>query len=129
VTLLEDRLQEAVDARRSAPDSRSFVRSFARERVLRHQLQELEWRGEQALYRLEERTFSTEKRAKLAKKGHAMPGGRYPIENAGDLENAIQAYGRGSPSDLAAIKAYIIKRARALKLVAKLPPAWNVSTA
>ena len=114
MTLLQDRLNEAVTARKAATDSRSFVRAYARESVLRRHL--------------EEREFSTKKRESLVKDKKAMPGGRYPIENGGDLENAIQAYGRGSPSDLPAIKAHIIAQARKLKLVSKLPPDWNVSS-
>lgn len=104
-------LEEAVHTRQSAATSEEFVRAQARERVLRRQL--------------EERDVSTKERATLEKKGHAMPGGRYPIKHAGDLAAAIQAFGRGNPDDKAAIKAHIIKRAKALGLESKLPPGWT----
>lgn len=70
-------------------------------------------------------TFSAEQRRKLAQSGAAMPDGSYPIRNASDLDNAIHAIGRGSGSH-AAIKAHIIKRARALGLTSQLPADWNV---
>ena len=105
------RLEEAVYARRSAATTEEFVRAQARERVLRRQL--------------EERQFTPKQREDLAKKGHAMPGGRYPIATPQDLDNAIQACGRGNPPDKAAIKAHIAKRAKALGLESKLPPGWT----
>jgi hypothetical protein len=40
MTLLEDRLQEAIEARKAAPNSRAFVRAYAREQVLRGRLEE-----------------------------------------------------------------------------------------
>ena len=104
------RLEEATYLRQTAPTTQEFVRAQARERVIRRQL--------------EERLFTPKKRLELANKGHAMPGGRYPIETPGDLENAILAYGRGGPADKGAIKAFIIKRAKALGLLAKLPVGW-----
>lgn len=108
MTLLDDRLHEAVEERKAAPDSRSFVRAYARETVLRRQL--------------EERTFSDEKRAKLAAKGHALPHGGFPIENADDLDNAIQAIGRSK--NRAKTIAFIKKSAKRLGLTSKIPEAW-----
>ena len=70
------------------------------------------------------RTFTAEERRKAAKKGAALPGGGFPINNATDLRNAIQALGRAT--NPAAAKRHIIKRARALKLIGSLPEAWNV---
>lgn len=110
MTLLEDRLQEAVDARQTAPDSRSFVRAFAREQVLRRQI--------------EERTFSAAEREKLAAKGHAMPHGGYPITDAKSLSDAIQSIGRAK--NPAAAKAHIKKRAKALGLTSQLPDSWKL---
>ena len=110
MTLLEDRLQEAVDARKAAPDSRTFVRAYAREQVLRSQL--------------EERTFSAAEREKAAKKGQAMPHGGFPIKNATDLKNAIQAVGRAKNPEAA--KAHIRKRAKALGLESQLPDSWKL---
>lgn len=69
------------------------------------------------------REFDTEDRKKAAKSGAAMPDGSYPIENDGDLQNAIHAIGRGSaPHD--EIKAHIIKRAKALGKTDMLPEDW-----
>lgn len=76
---------------------------------------------------LQKRDFSDEKRTELADKGHALPDGSYPIENKGDLKNAIKAFGRAK--DPAAAKKHIIKRARALDAVDALPDDWNVSKA
>ena len=114
MTLLEDRLQEAVAVRKAASSSIEFVRARAREQVLRRQL--------------EEREVSTKERAKLEAKGAAMKGGRYPIKHGGDLAAAIQAFGRGNPPDKEAIRQHIIKRAKALGLTSKLPDDWNVSS-
>lgn len=76
------------------------------------------------LEELVERDFTAEQRAALAKRGYALPDGSYPIETVGDLENAIQAIGRAS--DPARVKRHIIKRARALNALDKLPGDWNV---
>jgi hypothetical protein len=111
MTLLEDRLQEAVDARKAATTSTEFVRARAREKFFRREL--------------EEKEFTAARRETLAKKGHAMPHGGFPIENGADLANAIQALGRAKNPEAA--KAHIIKRAKALGLTSKLPDGWNVS--
>jgi len=66
--------------------------------------------------------MSTEAR----KRKPSMAGDRYPIGNTADLKNAIQAYGRGNPDDKAAIKAWIIRRARELNALGMLPDDWNV---
>jgi hypothetical protein len=109
MTLLEDQLQETVQARKAAKDGRTFVRAYAREQVLRRQL--------------EEREFSAQQRQKAAAKGQAMPHGGFPIKNATDLENAIKAIGRAK--DRAAAMAHIKKRAKALGLTSSLPPDWQ----
>lgn len=87
-------------------------------RLRQEYIDELHRRG------LQEVSFSAEERRKLAKKGQAQPDGSFPIRNARDLGRAIQAVGRGG--DPEADRAWIIKRARALKLTAKLPDEWNV---
>jgi HK97 family phage prohead protease len=69
------------------------------------------------------RTFSADERKTLAKKGHAMPDGSFPIENESDLKNAIHAVGRAS--NPTAAKAHIKKRARALGLTKLLPEDWQ----
>lgn len=61
----------------------------------------------------------------LAKKGQAMPGGRYPIANRDDLSNAIRAVGRTDPSKRGAVKAFIKKRAAALGLTSMIPDDWK----
>ena len=72
------------------------------------------------------REFDTEMREKMAKSGMAMDDGSYPIENEGDLKNAIQAFGRAK--NPAAVKAHIKKRAKALGKTDLLPENWTDST-
>ena len=67
--------------------------------------------------------FSTEQREKLADKKEALPDGSYPIRNASDLKNAIQAYGRAK--DKAKAKAWIKRRAKELGKEGSLPEEWN----
>lgn len=63
------------------------------------------------------RKFSQDERDRAEKQGNAMPGGRYPIENQDDLDNAVEDYIRtGRPS---AVAAHI--HAQAKKLGLKLP--------
>lgn len=71
------------------------------------------------------RTFTAEDRRRLAKSGEALPDGSYPIENGGDLHNAIHAVGRGSNHSHAEIHAHIVKRAKSLGLKAMLPKSWG----
>lgn len=59
-----------------------------------------------------------------AEKGHALPDGSFPIRNGSELSDAIQALGRAK--DTAKAKRHIIKRARALGLIKKLPDSWGV---
>lgn len=65
------------------------------------------WRPEVA------RSFSAEKIRQMVKKGWAMADGRYPIENVGDLRNAIRLRNNGK-GDKSKIRAHIVKRGRAL---------------
>lgn len=69
------------------------------------------------------RDFSEEERQRLAKSGEAMPDGSYPIVTRQDLENAIQAIGRAKNPD--AVKAHIVKRAKALGLSELIPDGWS----
>lgn len=67
---------------------------------------------------------------KLAKLGMAMPDGSYYIRagsvGASDLDNAINAVGRGEPqSSHDAIRVHIMKRAKDLGLSDKIPADWN----
>jgi hypothetical protein len=71
-------------------------------------------------------------RRALRAKGQAMaplPGSdrpRFPIRNASDLDRAIRAVGRASGSH-AAVRAYIIRRAKALGLSSRIPDNWTAS--
>ena len=67
--------------------------------------------------------FSDDERKKLAKSGAAMPDGSFPIRNAADLHNAMQAIGRAK--DPAKAKAHIRARARALGLESQLSDAFK----
>ena len=70
-----------------------------------------------------ERDFSDKKRATLAKSGAALPDGSFPIENKGDLENAVRAIGRAK--DPAKAKAHIKSRAKALGCTDCIPDTWE----
>lgn len=54
-------------------------------------------------------------RRKLAAKGQALPGGTDPIPNLDYLRRAIRSIGRVDPAKRPAVKALIIRRAKALK--------------
>ena len=69
------------------------------------------------------RKFTAEQRKELAKEGKALPDGSYPIVTKQDLQNAIQAYGRGGSK--AQVKKHIIKRAKALGASDMLPENWE----
>ena len=77
-------------------------------------------------------TPSADQLRKLKAQGKAMApakkGGkpRFYIRNAADLDNAIHAVGRGS-GDHNAIRAYIIRRAKALGLSSRIPDNWKAS--
>jgi hypothetical protein len=70
-------------------------------------------------------------RKAFAKMGLAMPDGSYYVRQgsvgASDLQNAIEAVGRGEAAgdDGAAIRRHIMKRAADLKLSDKIPDTWN----
>jgi len=68
---------------------------------------------------LTKRKFSAEERETLAGSGAAMPDGSFPIEDAEDLANAIQAFGRAKNKE--AVARHIRRRAKALGLTDKLP--------
>lgn len=69
-------------------------------------------------------TPGTSKRQQLAKKGHALPDGSFPIQDKADLQKAISAFGLGKNSSAA--KAHIIKRAKELGAMDMLPSNWGV---
>lgn len=69
--------------------------------------------------------YTPTQRKEMAKKGHALPDGSFPIANKADLKNAIQAHGRAKNKKV--VKNHIIKRARALKATEMLPAKWPYS--
>lgn len=68
------------------------------------------------------RDVGVAERKRLAAKGAAMPHGGFPIASAGDLKNAIKAFGRAG--NKAATKAHIKKMARKLGRTDMLPANW-----
>lgn len=80
-----------------------------------------------------ERGPDMQTRKNLAKQGKAMPGGdsggRFPIRNEADLRRAIQAVGRakGGEAGRAKVRAFIVKRAKALGLQKLIPDSWSTS--
>ena len=66
-------------------------------------------------------------REQAAKSGAAMTGGRFPIKTMDDMHNAIMAVGRakGGPAGQAAVRRFIMKRAKALGAMDQIPPSWN----
>lgn len=68
--------------------------------------------------------FSHTERKDLAKKGEAMPNGKYPIRNSQDLKDAIKLSG-ASDMPKEKVKAWIKKRAKELGLENELPEDWK----
>jgi hypothetical protein len=75
--------------------------------------------------RVDKRKFTAEQRRDLAESGKALKDGSFPIVNKGDLRNAISSFGRAGAKT--AVKAHIIRRAKALGAADMLPDGWNVS--
>ena len=70
------------------------------------------------------RRFTKKVREAMAKKGLAMPGGRYPISDTNDLRRAIRAFGRSKTPN--ATKRWIEQRALQLDAMDLLPKKWIV---
>lgn len=70
-------------------------------------------------------SFTHEERKDLAKKGEAMPNGKYPIRNRQDLKDAIRLSGSSSMSK-EDVKKWVKKRAKELNLEDELPEDWKV---
>ena len=68
---------------------------------------------------------SQQARASAQSKGQAFRDGRFPIRNVADLKKAIRAYGRAKDADKPAIKAFIMRRARALGAANLIPQDWR----
>jgi hypothetical protein len=71
----------------------------------------------------EYRMIDIAERKKLAAKGQANPDLSYPIETVGDLQNAIQSYGRASNKPQT--KALIIRMAKKLGRADLIPDDWK----
>ena len=69
---------------------------------------------------------SAAQRRKAESKGQAMSGGRFPITDRESLLKAIKAVGRakGGPAGQAAVRRFIIARAKALGLSSLIPSSW-----
>jgi len=61
-----------------------------------------------------EREFSEQERASLAKRGHALPDGSYPMPDCDAVKRAHQSYGRAPASHRSAVRALANKRNREL---------------
>jgi len=70
-------------------------------------------------------THDTADRKAMAKKGQAMPGGRFPISDREDLRKAIRLAGHGTHASKSAIRAYIKRRAAALGASDMIPDDWK----
>ena len=64
-------------------------------------------------------------RMKLAESKQALPDGSFPIRNASDLRNAIQAYGRSKPGKRGLVRRHIAKMARQLDKKELIPSDWK----
>jgi hypothetical protein len=71
------------------------------------------------------RAYSEDSRMSMAKQGHALADGSFPIKDEADLRNAIQAFGRAK--NPAEAKAHIMKRAVDLGLEDLIPMNWAPS--
>jgi hypothetical protein len=58
---------------------------------------------------MSDREFSEEERAKLAREGHALPDGSYPMPDCDAVRRAIDSYGRAPDSHRASLRALIRK--------------------
>lgn len=74
--------------------------------------------------------YTAEQLRELKAKGETYPGTTsYPIADDEDLENAIHAVGRGKVANHNAIRAYIIRRAKALGKSDQIPDNWQADGA
>lgn len=69
------------------------------------------------------RDYTVPQRRRMAANGEAMPDGSYPIGNKQDLMNAIRSWGRGGSDPK--VKAFIMRRARALGAEDMIPENWK----
>lgn len=69
-------------------------------------------------------TVNKAQRDKYAQSGVAMSDGSYPIPDKTHLKSAIKLVGNGNMSK-SAVKAHVIRRAKALGATSMLPDSWN----
>lgn len=70
--------------------------------------------------------YTVAQRKALAAVGQALPDGSYPIKTRKDLENAIKLVGQGN-APTSTVKAFCIKRAKALHAMDLIPANWMAS--
>jgi hypothetical protein len=68
--------------------------------------------------------FTQSQRERLAKKGHALKDGSFPIRNKSDLKNAIKTWGLAKKSNKAKAKKFIKLRAKQLDAMDEIPKNW-----
>ena len=72
---------------------------------------------------IERREFAQGRRKELAGEGKALPWGGFPIENCGDVKNAVQAIGRAK--DRSRTIAHIKRHAGRLNCTGHIPKKWG----
>lgn len=73
--------------------------------------------------KVKKKDYSKDERKEMADAGHAMPDGSYPIKDKGDLEDAVEAFGRAKNKPK--VKAHIKSRAKDLGHEDTLPDHWK----
>lgn len=68
--------------------------------------------------------YGAEQRRKMAGKGQALPGGRFPINDANDVRKAVRLAGHAK-GDAGSVRAYIKRRAAALGCSNLIPDDWK----
>lgn len=58
--------------------------------------------------------YDAETRRRMAKAGHALPDGSFPIANCTDASNAIRSVGRAAPAKRGKVRSFIRRRVKAL---------------
>jgi len=111
------RMKPALDERKESQEQMRSLAAAAQARVFKV----LDVDG----YLTEFKDFSSDKRDDLAKKGHALKDGSFPIENVADLRRAVRAYGRTTDDKKVKVRRHIVKRARALGKSDLIPDNWG----
>ena len=69
---------------------------------------------------VEMKDYPSRTRRRMARVGHALPDGSFPIADCADAEDAIRSQGRAKPEKRARVRAHIRKRVRALRCSGKV---------